>query len=89
MGPRSTHISPNAWSYAHALSREPTFAGLETLVPRVGKVRVALLSTLLEPRTSTGATRELAAVVGNALGTRGRDTSGGGTLGTCAHFFGY
>ena len=68
------HLSPNTWSYAHALSRVLT-AGLETLVPRVGKVRVALLSTLLEPRTSTGATRELAAIVGNALGTRGQDTS--------------
>ena len=54
------------------VGRELTFAGLDALLPSV--IKVAGLSTLLEPTASASATSEFAGVVDGALGTinRGR-----------------
>ena len=52
------------------LSLQLTFAGLKALKPRVIEVRVANISALLKPSTTTSATTELTGFrAGTALGT--------------------
>ena len=79
-------LPPNTSGDIHSIRQNLTFTGLETLVPRVFKVRVALLSAELGPRASASATREFAGVVGDTLGTRGRCRSSctNGSRGYCA-----
>ena len=65
------HLPSDNNSYSHQTHPMFTlaFAGLEALIPCVLNFRVACCSTLLEPTTSGGATRGLASLIGNALGT--------------------
>ena len=74
------YLPPNTRTYSYSITHELTtheltFAGLDALVPCVIKLRVAGISTVLEPTTSASATRAFAGFVGGALGTRDRGTS--------------
>ena len=74
------YLPPNTWNYSYSIThelttRELTFAGLDALEPCVIKLRVAGISTVLEPTASAGATRGFASFVRDALGTQDRGTS--------------
>ena len=66
-------------------TRSGVFAGLDALEPCVIKLRVAGISTVLEPTASATATRALAGFVGGALGTcdRGKSSCNSGCPGCC------
>ena len=79
------YLSPNTRNYSYSIThelttheltiRELTFAGLDALEPCVIKLRVAGISTVLEPTASASATRGFAGFVGGTLGTRDWDRS--------------
>ena len=77
-------LTPQTRIYSNSISGDLTFTGLVALLPCVIKVRVANLSTLLEPRTSTSATSEFAAVVGHTIRARDRDRGSAGDSRGCS-----
>ena len=69
------YLSPNTRTYSYSTTHELTFAGLDALEPCVIKLRVAGISTVLEPTAAASATRRFTGFFGGALGTQDRGSS--------------